>query len=312
MVVGKVRRLSNPKRKAKKKNTSTKKRKLSAKQVKIFGTKRQKAALKAKRTKANPTRKRATAKRRNVKPRAKTRVIYKTRTVVKRVKAKSNPKRRRKARKNPLQMVTLGLVNPHKKRRSKNVATKTKKRRVTRSKSRNPRRTKRRNTKVVVLARKNKHRHSTRRRSSRNPSIGGVSGSKNVAELVIGGLGGVALGKAIPGFLPAQLTSNPLFAAVAVAAVGWGVGHLVGKSLSKNVGDGVTFGAWMEAGGMLLSNFAPGLGLGAFMPASFNEPDNPVRQGQALIAARNAALAAAAVIPAKGVNGVQTAYGNAY
>lgn len=291
MMVGKVKRLSNPKRKARK-NTGAKKRRrnMSAKQIKHFGTKAQRAALKRRRsTKANPTRKTA-----------KTRVVYRTRVV----KAKAT-KRRTKRRSNPLQMVTLGLVNPRKKGRM----TKTKRR------SSNPKRrtAKRRNTKVVVLARKNKRRtshHSARRRS--NPSIGGVSG-KGVLELVGGGLAGVALGRIAPSFLPAALVSNPLFAAGSVAAIGYFAGMLAGKmGVSRNLADGITYGSWMEAGSMLITNFLPGLnlGLGVFTPAAFNEPDNPVLAGNM---ARQRALAAAqAAATPKGVGNFASVYGGAY
>lgn len=292
MLVGKVKRLSNPKRKARK-NTGVKKRRrnMSAKQIKHFGTKAQRAALKRRRTKSNPTRKTA-----------KTRVVYRTRIV----KAKAT-KRRTKRRSNPLQMVTLGLVNPRKKGRT--MATRTKKRR-----SSNPKRhtAKRRNTKVVVLARKNKRRsgHHTRRS---NPSIGGVSG-KGVVELVGGGLAGVALGRVAPSFLPAALVSNPLFAAGSVAAVGYFAGILAAKmGVSRNIADGLTYGAWMEAGSMLITNFMPGLnlGLGVFTPAQFNEPDNPVLAGSM---ARQRALAAAqaAAAPSKGVGNFASVYGGAY
>jgi hypothetical protein len=55
MTVLRTKRLSNPRRVAVARNTSTRKRKLSPKQIAIFGTKRQKAALKAKRARSrNP------------------------------------------------------------------------------------------------------------------------------------------------------------------------------------------------------------------------------------------------------------------
>ena len=289
MMVGKTRRLANPR----KRKANKAKRKLSAKQIKHFGTKRQRAALKsARKRKTNP--KRSAARRTTPK------VIYRTRTV------KAKTKRRTNRRSNPLQMVTLGLVNPHKRRSN---VTRTKKRKSTKARK-NPRR---RNTKVVVLARKNAHRHTRRSNSRRrNPlSIGGASGTKGVLELVGGGVAGVALGNAVPGFLPAVLTSNPLFTAGSIAVVGYFAGMLVGKFASKNIGDGVTFGAWMQAASGLISSFAPGLGLSGFVPASFNEPDNPVWAGnQKLLAARAAAMAASATKPS--MNGVRAAYGDAY
>src|SRR5215472_5495593 len=103
-----VRRLPNPRRP----NAPKRNRKMTPKQIRFFGTKRQKAALKAKhhRVRANPPVKR---KRRM----AATRKTHRSR---------SNP--------GPL-LVTLGpAVNPRQRR--KNVATKTKKRRSNASHSR--------------------------------------------------------------------------------------------------------------------------------------------------------------------------------
>lgn len=170
----------------------------------------------------------------------------------------------------------------------------------------------RKNTRIVVMGRKNTRRRSNGvTRGRRNPSIAGISG-KGMIELVGGGVAGVALGNAIPGFLPATMTSNPLFAAASVAIIGWGAGAAVGKFFNKNIGDGVFFGTLMQAASGLINSFIPGLGLSGFVPAAFNEPDNPVLAGRMRQAALAAAASAAASPMPKGVNGVFSAYGGAY
>lgn len=305
MMVGKVRKLHNPhKRPKSKKNTAKRRRNMSAKQIRHFGTKAQKAALKRRRSvkaKSNPRRKRA----------AKTKVVYRTRTRT--VKAKSNPKRRRKARRsNPLQMVTLGLVNP---RRRKSVATKTKKRRKS-----NPGGYKRRRkASVTVGRRRNKTVRHHRRRSTRNPAVFGVSGIKGLGEILAGGAGGILLGNSIPGFLPSALTANPIFTALSTAIVGWGLGMAVAKFANKNIGDGVTYGTWLKAFDQLVNAYFPtlglsGYGMGMFAPASFSVPDNPVLNGsqRAIAAASAQAAAAAAASSVQGMRGVYSAYGQAY
>jgi hypothetical protein len=64
----------------------------------------------------------------------------------------------------------------------------------------------------------------------------------------------------------------------------------------------------MEAGGTLISNYMPGLGLGMFVPGAFNEPDNPVRAANQRMLAASAAAAASP----RGVGSFQSAYANAY
>jgi hypothetical protein len=303
-MVGKVRKLSNPRRRkpatAKRKNA---RRKMSAKQIKHFGTKAQRASLKRRRTKPNPVAKRR--RRANAAPRAKTRtkIVYRTRTV----KAKTTRRKRRKS--NPLQMVTLGLVNPRKRGKG-SMAKRRTKRKVNSARRTTTKRRRRNGTRVVVMGRRNTRRRSGGHRSRCNPSIAGVSGAKGVGELLLGGVGGVLLGKSAPAFLPAMLTGNALITAVVLGGIGYGAGMLVTKGLGmKNLGDGVMFGTWLEAAGQLISSFAPGLGLSGFVPAQFAEPENPVWRGAQ---ARQIAAAAAAVPAGKGMQGVFSTYGGAY
>src|ERR1700761_9776593 len=109
MMIVKRKKVANPAVKRRTKTNATKRRKLTAKQIKHFGTKRQKAALKASRT-----RKRAKI---------------------------SNPASRKRAtttkrKRNPAQLITLGFMNPHKtskkrKRKTNPMATKKRRRRST-------------------------------------------------------------------------------------------------------------------------------------------------------------------------------------
>lgn len=308
MMVGKVRKLANPHRaKAKKKNKSTARRKMSAKQIRHFGTKRQRNSLKRRTSKANP-RKRV-AKRKNA--RKATKRTAKPQVIVIRNPAPKRRKRaatKRRARRNPLHMVTLGLVNPRKRR---NSVAKTKRRSKARKTAHNPKRKRR----MVALGRRanprrtRRHaRKNGRRYGHRNPAIFGVTGAKGMGELVLGGLAGVAVGKAIPGFLPAVFVGNPLFQAVSVAGVGYFIGMALTKFLGSSViGDSFAFGTVMEAGGTLISAYVPGLGLGAFVPGAFNEPDNPVRAGNMRLQ-----IAAAAAQQKAGMGNFAHAYAPAY
>lgn len=272
---------------------------MSDKQIRHFGTKAQRAGLKRRKAAA---RSKPKSKVNPSKTRTRTKIVYRT------VKAKKT-----KRRSNPLQMVTLGLINPRKGK--KNSMTKTKKRKSTKKSTSTRRRAKKNGTRIVVMGRRPNKRRSNKHHSHRNPSIAGVSGAKGVGELLLGGVGGVILASATPAFLPAVMTANPIFSAIGVGVIGWVAGMAVGKMGSKNIGDGVMFGAWLSAAKDLITNFVPGIpgltGMGMFVPAAFNEPDNPVWAGnQRLIASRAAAAAAAA--PAPSLKGVASAYGGAY
>jgi hypothetical protein len=115
-------------------------KKMSAKQIKFFGSKRQRAALKAKRSKPNPARRKKTVAR------------------------KQKHRARTKARSNPGEIISLTLGNPARKRGKKKAMAKTKRRKkasAPRSNSAGRRRTK-----------KNP---GHRRRSQRNPAGYGIS-----------------------------------------------------------------------------------------------------------------------------------------
>ncbi len=286
MVVTKVRRLSNPR---KKRRNPKAKRRLSDKQIRHFGTKAQRSALKRRRSAA--------------------------RSIPKRKAAKRNPKRT--ARRNPA-MITLGILNPRKagtmatkrKRRAKKnptVArrrrrnTVTAKRRVTRP---------RRNTNIVVMG---KRRNPPRRRSSarrRNPMPGG--GGRNTLELVLGGLVGAMAAKSVSNmsFVTSLGGGGPIVRAVVAAATGYGLGMATEKFLKmRSLAEGVTLGGLLEGGAIVVSTYLPSvgsqLGLGAIIPGYVNPPVNPVtyRPPVQMIPARGAGVA--------GLRGINAAFGGA-
>jgi hypothetical protein len=301
----KVRRLVNPHGKKRKKKNPTR-RKMTAKQIRHFGTKRQRAALKARRRKNTTVRKVRKTRKRNV---AKVRRVIRHK--------KSNPVQRRKKRNvarvakrrtrravNPAPLVlTLGAVNPPE-RRIKKVAQKKRK------KSKNPRKAKksRNATRVVVMApaprrrkrsnpsRTKKHRRISTKRSTRrsNPMkfFGQQLTAGKMATAVAGGLVGVAAAKLIPPLLPSQVTSTNLLKVVTTIATAWLAGYAAGK-VNEEFGSAVMFGGFMQAGSVALNAFLPSVGaplsLGAIVPGRFPIPQNPI------LDARNAMTAAAAV-----------------
>ena len=277
--VVKVRRVVNPrKRRAKAKRKRNSRRRLTAKQIKFFGTKAQKAALKRRR-----------------KPVSKKRAAPKRRKVV-RVARKRNSRRRvKRARSNPALVVTLGAVNP--KRRKKSMAR--------RRKKSNPRRRSRRNaTRVVVMApRRNKRRtarrvnpHRRRSYRRRNPQLMGSSVSTTaMAKAVAGGLVGVAAAKFIPTMIPAQFVGSNIMRTIATGLSAWAASLVAKKVAGPQIGDAVLFGGLMQTGSVALNAFLPGVaktlgisGFGELVDGRFVVPENPLRGIPAAPAAVNA------------------------
>lgn len=274
-VVTKVRRMVNPRRKKKRKNP---RRRLTAKQIRFFGTKRQKAALKQRKRRTTPR----PAKRTAVNPRRKVRA------------RRRNAPVRRKRQSNPALLVTLGAVNP----RRNAVAKKRRKKKATQ----NPRRSRRNATRVVVTAPR-RNRRPTRRRVTnrkRNPQLFGarVTGTK-MATAVAAGLAGVAAAKFIPGLIPAQFIQGNLMKTVATGASAF-VAQMIAKAVTKDqaISDAVLFGGLMQTGSAALNAFLPGIaaqfgltGLGEIVDADWKIPENYLRRGPVSIApAANARL----------------------
>src|ERR1700753_4358148 len=208
-----VRKLANPRKRNRRRKMRHGKRRMSPKQIRIFGTKAQKAALKRKR-KRNPAARKVNAPRRV-------------------------NRRRRTRRSNPALVVTLGAMHPRKKkRRNKPVAKRARNRlrvasnpRRRNRRRRNPvarkrvNRRRRRNasTRIVVVAPKRNRRrrrnparrvnrrrvnHHRRRRNPMPDLFGSPLFGKNAWEMVGGGLVGVTAAKFIPTLLPASITGG--------------------------------------------------------------------------------------------------------
>lgn len=288
-VVTRTRRVVNPARRRRVRRVKAnphRRRRLTAKQIKYFGSKRQKAALRNGRKRRHAVRAR-----------------------------RANPRRiRRRATRNPALVVTLGAVNPRKRR--KVVA-----RRRRRSRKANPA-ARRRRTRIVVAAprRHRRRRHVAARRSNprrrysrrrRNPILFGQSVSAgNMAKAVVGGLAGVAAAKLLPTFLPASLSSSPILRVVVSGASAYAASLAARKlGLGPQVESAVLFGGLMQTGSLAISAFAPASissrlalsGMGELMPGGFSVPQNPLRLPPA---------------PAQGprvqMNGLARSFGNAF
>ena len=330
--VTRVRRLvANPRRRPRKKNI---RRRLTPRQIKFFGSKAQKAALK--------NRNRAKYGHRKATPKARTRrniagyvddagrfrpirssilpdlSLAKTRYDPEKVgekkrkrHAKKSKPRKRKRTSNPALIVTLGAVNPTKRR--KVVARKRK--RVNKARSH-----RRRNaTRVVVTAprRQNPRRVSRRRNPQRarirrrNPvlSFGAGVPMPQTLTAIGGGLVGVAAAKFIPTVLPAQMVGSNLMRTISTAVAAFISGWLAGK-VNKGFGDAVLFGGLMQTGSTALNAFLPSVagalgltGLGAFANAQFAVPENPLMRGMP---------AAPPPVPRVTASGIGRAFGNAF
>jgi hypothetical protein len=303
-----VKKLSNP-RKVHRKKSNARKRRMTPKQIRHFGTKRQKAALKAslkrKRIKANP----------------------------RRVTLKRVAKRRTKRTHNPALIVTLGATNPHRRR---NPVAKTKRRRKATAHRRrhtsNPRRVVRRRrrsnpvarrrrrrsnaTKKVIIRYRNRKRSNPRRHHRRNPSLFGESITSSGGMKIVGGaLAGVVVAKFAPTLLPTSMlgslgSSNVgkvVITGVSAVAGAW----LIGK-WDRRIGEAALLGGLMQTASVALNSFLPsiyqslGIGLGDLMPGAYSVPQNPIRAGIAPPAAPVGGQARVTM------NGLTRAYGQAF
>lgn len=323
-----IQRLANPRRKAAK----PKRRKLSDKQIAIFGTKRQKAALARRRKvkRAKPASKSASGKRKRVMARARNPRMAKRRTKrttsisSKRKSVSRSAKRRTRTRQNPALVVTLGAINPHE-RKNSNMARKRKKSSTAKRRKVSVRRRSRRPAMVAnprhryAAPRRRKVRRYSRRRNS--STVYGTSIlSTNGLKMIGGGLLGVAGVKLVGRFIPAQFRiGGGLGDAVITGAIAVGLGSLTSRFASPVVGNAVTFGGLMYAGSLLLNSFAPNLrimdipltlnGMGTWAPARFPVPQNPIMAGQMAVAApANAASPTARVA----LSGHARGFGNAF
>ena len=302
-----VRRIArNPARKARKR--------LTPKQIKYFGSARQRAALKSNRKRKRRVVAKANTHRKRTAPRVRTRtrVITKIKYRTRKVKAATTRKRRTR-RRNPVPVVfTLGATNPRK--RSVSMARRKRKNsghkhHAVRARSRNPKR-------VYRSRRRNTSRRVVRHR--RNPmSLFGGSGAKHTVEIVGGVLVGMAGTKFVPTLIPASISS---MGGTTIGPVLWsGVSAFVLKKVAEMVkkgafADAVFLGGLAQTGSVLLNALVPSIwgsygisGMGALVPGRFPVPQNPITAGQygttTSIGASNARI---------GVSGLGRAFGGAF
>ncbi len=204
--------------------------------------------------------------------------------------ARQNPYRARGRRSgNPMHMLTLGWVNPHKERRTV-VAAKAKKKAKRNSPRahhsvahRSAKRGKRNTTRIIMMAPK-KNGGRRRRRSSNPMFFGSMVSPIQMGQYVLGGLIGVTVNRVVLPMLPAALTQSNTFAtltAFGLALLEWWAASFIDKSFGAAVG----FGALMNAASQGLNAFIPsvgstiglsGRGVGDFVPGRFAVPQNPI------------------------------------
>lgn len=206
--------------------------------------------------------------------------------------ARQNPYARARARRsgNPMHMLTLGWVNPHKERRTV-VAAKAKKKAKRNSPRahhsvahRSAKRSRPNTTRIIMMAPKKNGGRRGRRRSSNPMFFGSMVSPIQMGQYVLGGLIGVTVNRVVLPMLPAALTSSNMFAtltAFGLALVEWWAASFIDKSFGAAVG----FGALMNAASQGLNAFVPsvgstiglsGRGVGDFVPGKFAVPQNPV------------------------------------
>ena len=226
---------------------------MTAKQIKFFGTKRQKEALKAKRSNSAKKAKRK-AHRARTAPKRKSAVVRNPAPKKKRKRATGSAKRKRKASKqNP--GAIYALVNPARKKGHKKVAAKKKSHKKT--SQRNP---------------AGKKSRSSRKRGQRNPA-----GLKPMDWLQLGGgalIGGIGA-TAIPNMVMSASNTGPVgyLAMLATTGVLAAVAHMVSKkpTLTAGViagGVGATIRRVIQdysPAGSVLANITANSGMGDYL-----------------------------------------------
>lgn len=328
MVTVKVRKIANPRHRP---------RKMSAKQIRIFGTKRQKAALKAhrNRTKLNPPKRSSNARKANPRKRNTALVVTlgsalnprknKRRNTVAATAKKSNRRRRRYNVHHRRRNTRAVARNPrHRNRTAPARATNRRRRRYnTRHHRRNM---SRKNPKIIVMKPNRRH----RRRNPLNTELfGNPLFGKNSLELVGGGILGLVAAKFIPTLFPASITggvASSSIGRVVISGISAVVGAWAGSKVSPLIGQGMLFGGMIQTMSIALNAFLPNvysqlnptLGrLGRFgdlTPGAFTIPQNPILLGRG-----TATLPPAAAQVGSGggqvrmtTNGLGRAYGTAY
>lgn len=126
-----------------------------------------------------------------------------------------------------------------------------------------------------------------------------------MAMAVAGGLTGVFATKYVVNYLRtgpmASMLSTPIAVVIADVVVGTGLGYVIKRFApagTKNFGDAVMFGSWMQAGSDVIAGYAGGTpfsqlalsgmgrrgSMGMLQPGSFPVPQNPILAGNAAYA----------------------------
>lgn len=236
----------NSGRKRRRKNAGGRKR-MTAKQIKFFGTARQRAALK------NSRKRKSTRKRSNY---GNSRKVRMPRSVA---KARNRGTRKRR-RQNVSDIITLSPFtgNPYEGEVRGMARTRNKKRRTTRARTtrRRTRRTRRASnpTTRIVYRNRGRRRNAGRRR---NPAF---------MQGTIGKVGGILVGAVLTqlgsGMLPMQLASG-IAGYVSTGALAMLLGTLARTAFKdKSFGDNVTTGGFTFLALKVVGDFAPGLAAG--------------------------------------------------
>lgn len=268
--VMKRRRLTNPGR-----------RRMTAKQIKFFGTSRQRAALKNSRRRRNQGPKRHAGRRRNQGGDVVLRVEHAAERAIEKIEDLAQDalggvsRMGNRGRRNVGEILTVLPANPGR-RRKKVAATKRRRnksrvrvsnrrpRRRNRARARHRNRTRRvmANPKVVVRYRNRARRHNYGRRR-RNPDF--LTGD---AGKVVGVLGGAAVTGIITGYLPANLTTGWM-GYLSTAVVAGVLGQVAGKvTKNKSLGNWMTVGGLLIVGMKVLQDVMPNLQLPFTLPGA--------------------------------------------
>ena len=275
----KRRRVVNPGSRVRHKRRNAGHRRMTAKQIKFFGTKRQRAALKARRSNPGGVHKIMRRLRKSLGTSSKV-AAYKSSPKL-RYKMRSSAARYGAKEHNIGEILTILPGNPGRKRSTKkrsvsSMARRRTKRRVSNVGHRRRRRNygtvvgrsfshtrihrrKRRNPGKVVVYRYRGRRHNPRRHYGRrrNPGMFGGTFGK-----VLGVIGGAAVTKVAMGYVPMAL-SGGFVGYLSTAIVAMLQGKLIGK-VTRNaaLGNDMTIGGFTYLAIKVLNDFVPSLGIG--------------------------------------------------
>jgi hypothetical protein len=266
---------------------------MTAKQIKYFGTKRQKAALRANRKRKRKN----TARHAPAKHRARTRprvnAPRKRRQTTSSHRKRTATKRRRRQT-NPGEIIAYTLGNPARKRRSM-ASTKTKKHKARASGH---------HSNAARRARKHVTQHVTHRRHVRQQNAGQIGGTVKMAAAVIGG----AVGSKVGAQLILGSKNTGVFGYLANAGVGaalaWGAkaffrdrsianGIIVGTAaqiIVRAIGDYSPFGSYLSGTGLgdyMVANWGPNRAVNGLSSAMVESPWGNLGTGSAQVVQSN-------------------------